>query len=84
MEIKDKIKFTDVTEVLIKNFDKMMYDFKSEEFIIFFIHNTDEVETSISKGEIEKNLFRKRKKENHSLSFEKRYHFKNLLFTSCI
>ena len=48
MEVEDQVKFADIAEVLVKNLHKGMDEFKNNEFVLVFVHNCNEVQTSVS------------------------------------
>jgi hypothetical protein len=48
VKIKDKVKFTNVSEVLIKYLYKHLHKLKDYEFIVIFINNGYEVETGVA------------------------------------
>lgn len=48
MEVEDQVKFTDIAKVLVKNLHKSMNEFKDNELVFIFVHNCNEVQTSVS------------------------------------
>lgn len=48
MEIKYQIKLTDIVEVFVQDLHKEVDHFQHQQFIVFFVHDCDEVKTCIS------------------------------------
>ena len=48
MEIKDKVKLTNVTEVSIENFDELLDDLKVHQLVVFVVNETNKAEGSIA------------------------------------
>lgn len=48
VEVEDKIEFTDVSEILIEDFNKRLHHFEDDEFVLVLVDDGDEVETGES------------------------------------
>ncbi len=48
MEVEDKIKFTNISKILIKNLYKAMNEFQDDKLILILIYDSDEIQGSIS------------------------------------
>lgn len=48
VEVEDEIKFTDVSEVLVENFNECVDEFQYNELIFILVDNGDEIERGVS------------------------------------
>lgn len=48
MEVKDKIEFTDISKIFIKNFDESMNKFQYNQLVFILIYNGNEIKRGIS------------------------------------